>query len=159
MVYGIILGFVALFSAYYYFYGYFHVYPSLAADSFEYGFKELSDFQLNNPGKMLIIWDDKYPFGHFCFWQKLPYGVCEYSKTNTRVTVGQSRVDLPLPNIFFSLPESIADLALITNNFAPKYLVIPKKYKENFFEIPPRYRLVDVINNPDQSLAFEIYED
>lgn len=54
--YLLILSIISLYSAYYYFYGYFHVYPALAADSFEYGFKELAQFQIKKPGKMLVIW-------------------------------------------------------------------------------------------------------
>ena len=132
IVYGVVIGTMAIFSVYYYFYGYFHVYPTLASDSFEYGFKDLADFQTRNPGKMLVIWDDKYPYSHFCFWQKLSYKSCEYSKTNTRVTVGQSRVDLALPEVIFSLPNPPSDLSLITKSYTPKYLALPSRYFNQF---------------------------
>jgi hypothetical protein len=157
MVYVFALSAITLFSAYYYFYGYFHVYPALSANSFEYGFKELADFQAANPGKMLIIWDDKYPFTHFCFWQNLPYSVCDLSKIDTRVTVGDSRVDLPLPEVIFSLPKSQGDLDLIIKDFKPVFLVIPNKYIELFPAYSKNYS-VNTINNPDKTIAFEIYE-
>ena len=157
VLYTLTLSFIMLFSSYYYFYGYFHVYPALSANSFEFGFKELADFQSDNPGKMLIVWEDKYPFAHFCFWQNLPYSVCEFSKTNTRVQIGQTRVDLPLPNVLFSLPISVDDLKLITQQYSPKYIAVPSKYKKLLSLSTKNFKVVRVILNPDQSVAFEIY--
>lgn len=157
-LYTSIVGGILLFSSYYYFFGYFHVYPALSADSFEYGFKELANFQTANPGKMLIVWDDKYPYNHFCFWQNLPYSVCKTENTNTRVTVGVSRVDLALPEVIFSLPSSINDLIAIIGRYHPSYLIIPNKYNKKFSTLLENYKIIKIINNPDTSIAFEIYE-
>jgi hypothetical protein len=157
ITYFLLLSVVTLFSAYYYFYGYFHVYPALAADSFEYGFKELAQFQTKNPGKMLIIWDDKYPFSLFCFWQNLPYTDCKFEDTNTRVEIGTSRLDLALPEVIFSLPSSPTDLDLVVNGSAPKYIALPAKYKKNFQPLPKNYKLIETVKNPNLSTAFEIY--
>jgi len=158
IVYGLVLGAITIFSAYYYFYGYFHVYPELSANSFEHGFKEIVDFQTKNPGKILIIWDDKYPYLQFCFWQKLPYEICDFAKTNTRVMVGDSRVDLPLPNVLFSLPTSSSNLELITKNYEPVYLALPPRYLERFKEYQSRLKKVETVLNPDGTTAFEVYQ-
>lgn len=158
IVFGVALGIVALYSSYYYFYGYFHVYPALAADSFEYGFKELTEFQDKHPGKLLIIWDDKYPYSHFCFWQNLPYELCAPDKIKTREYLGSSRIDLPLPNVIFSLPVSVSDLELITKNYELSYVAIPKKYTKNFEDWSARRKPVEIINNPDLTPAFKIYQ-
>jgi hypothetical protein len=157
ITYLLALASITLFSVYYYFYGYFHVYPAFAADSFEYGFKELAQFQTKNPGKMLVIWDDKYPFSLFCFWQNLPYDDCKFENTNTRVEINRSRLDLALPEVIFSLPSSPTDLELVVRSSAPKYLVLPTKYKKNFLPLPKNYKLVDTVKNPDLSTVFEIY--
>ncbi len=156
--YLLILSIISLYSAFYYFYGYFHVYPALAADSFEYGFKELAQFQTKRPGKMLVIWDDKYPFSLFCFWQNLPFDDCKFEDTNTRVEIGSSRLDLALPKVIFSLPSSPTDLELVVRGSAPKYIALPTKYKKNFLPLPKNYKLVETVKNPDLSTVFEIYE-
>jgi hypothetical protein len=158
ITYLLALASITLFSAYYYFYGYFHVYPALAADSFEYGFKELAQFQLKRPGKMLVIWDDKYPFSLFCFWQNTPYSNCKFENTNTRVVVGISRVDLALPEVTFSLPKSQTDLEAITKSYSTKFVALPTKYKKDFYPLPKNYKLVETVKNPDLSTVFEIYE-
>ncbi len=158
IIYTLILFLVALFSIYYYFYGYFHVYPSLSASSFEYGFKELAIFQKTSPGKMLVIWEDKYPFAYFCFWQNLPYSACRPDKTETRVVLGGSRVDFPIPELLFSLPQSDLDLEQIISVQKPKFLALPGKYKEMFFYLSENYTIVSIVKNPDLTTAFEIYE-
>ena len=156
--YGLLVTLIALYSSYYYFYGYFHVYPALSANSFEFGFKELADFQTKNPGKMFIVWDDKYPYTHFCFWQNLPLTTCQPDNTNTRVFVNKSRVDLSLPTVFFSLPNSLADLELIINQYQPKFFVLPGKYQKEFSSYAQKYKSIKTIKNPDLTTAFEIYQ-
>ena len=158
IIFGTILSVVAIYSSYYYFYGYFHVYPSLAADSFEYGFKDLADFQIQNPGKLLILWEDKYPYTQFCFWQNLPYYLCKSDQINNKVMSGKTRVDLPLPNIIFALPASTEDLNLVVSNFTPNYIAVPKKYSETFKLYFDNKDIVKKISNPDQSTSFTVYK-
>ncbi len=157
-IYGAILIFVTIFSTYYYFFGYFHVYPALSADSFEYGFKELSDFQSANQEKLLIIWEDKYPVNHFCFWQNPPSSVCVQAKMKTRENIGQSQVDLPIPKLLFSLPSSEPDLEKIVSKYKPKNIAIPHKYLYLFPNFTMNHKIVEEIKNPDQTTSFNIYE-
>lgn len=148
-----------LFSAYYYFFGYFHVYSSLAKDSFEYGFKALSDFQQRTNSSLLITWEDKYPYSQFCFWQHLDYEVCKPAIENTkREIVGQSRVDLPLNNLIFSLPQTEADLVEIVNKYNPRYLALSSRFLKNYPTYFDKLNLVETIKNPDDTVNFYIYK-
>lgn len=158
IIFTIIFSGVFIFSIYYYFFGYFHVYPSLSASSYEFGFKEISDFQTKNNSKIIVIWDDKYPLNVFCFWQNLPYEICRTENTNSKAMVGNSRVDVALPNLIFSLPNSSEDFLQIIKNYSPKYIALPLKYNKTFSNLIQKYKLLNTIKNPDQSIAFEIYE-
>lgn len=157
-VYLLVLGAVALSSIFYYFFGYFHVYPGLAKDSFEYGFKSLSDFQLLYPKKLLITWEDKYPFLQFCFWQNKPIAICKLEDTNTRETLGESRVDLPINNVLFSLPKNEMDLNNIVKKYQPNFIAVSSRY----FSVYPNYftdkKIVKEITNPDDTISFKIYQ-
>ena len=158
LLFGVSLFGLFIFSFFYYFYGYFHVYPSLAKDSFEYGFKSLSDFQQKENSSLLIIWEDKYPYSQFCFWQKLPFTVCNPSKTNTRETLGQSRVDLPSNNIFFSLPKNENDLQQIIKKYQPDFIALSTRFLANYPKVFLSLELVDTIKNPDNTISFYIYQ-
>jgi hypothetical protein len=157
ITYVVIIFLIGLYSAYYFYFGYFHVYPALAAQSFEYGFKEVADFQTANPGKMLIIWDDKYPVGYFCFWQKLPANMCDQTELNSYEKINDTRIDLPLDNLLFSLPKNEKDFTAVTAKYQPKYLVVPSKYLGLFPKIEKSTSLVYTINYPDQTIAFSVY--
>ena len=128
IIYCLLLLAVFTFSAHYYLFGYFHVYPSLAKNSFEYGFKGLSDFQQTTKVKMLVIWEDKYPIGLFCFWQNLPYDVCKAENLNKSEIVGESRVDLPNKNIHFSLPKNEKDLEAIVTKYKPSHIALSTRF-------------------------------
>lgn len=157
--YGCLIAVVGLYSIYSFLFGYFHVYPALSAPHWEYGFKELSDFQATHPGKFLTIWDDKYPVWYFCFWQKLPNTVCDQNviNTKTRESINNTRIDLPIDNLLFSLPETESDLDEIVAKYKPTYVVIPIKYSTNFPNFKKNAILTKTIEYPDQTTAFTIY--
>lgn len=157
-LFGAILFFISLFSVYYFYYGYFQVYPALSAQSFEFGFKELADFQQATPGAMLVIWDDKYPVNYFCFWQRLPFVVCDPKQMAKNELVNTTRVDLPTSSLLFTLPKNENDLVLIINQYKPRYLVVPTKLVGYFVNIEKKYSILQTILNPDQTPAFKIYK-
>lgn len=158
IIYGIFLFVIFMLSVHYYFFGYFHVYPSLAKNSFEYGFKGLSDFQQSTKDKMLIIWEDKYPIGLFCFWQNLPYDVCKSENLGESEVVGETRVDLPNKNIYFSLPKNEKDLEEIITKYKPNHIALSNRFLENFPTYFKKYKIVDIIKNPDDTSNFYIYQ-
>lgn len=148
-----------LFSAYYFYYGYFHVYPTISAQSWEYGFKEVSDFNSDNPEKMLIIWDDTYPYLYFCFWQKLPHDICNPTIIDkARENINDTRIDLPFENLLFSLPKNEFDLTEIIQKYKPKYVVIPQKRQTLFPVFIKKNIPIETIKYPDQTTAFSIYQ-
>lgn len=157
-IYFIVLSGFFIFSSFYYFYGYFHVYPGLAKNSYEYGFKDLSDFQQNSGSNMLIIWEDKYPYNQFCFWQKLPFSLCDPSKTNLRETLGESRIDLPSKRIIFSLPKNEADLDIVVKKYQPEFIVLSTRFAENYPKYFLNARLENTVINPDKTISFYIYQ-
>jgi hypothetical protein len=146
------------FSTYSFLFGYFHVYPALAASHFEYGFKELSDFQVTHRSlPMLVVWDGYYPQRQFRFWQQTP--ASEYSSfTPKSIEVGASVVYQTFPNLYFSLPKTVEDLRQFIAGSKVPYLVLPA----DFLVRNPEYKrpdkeMVDVIKYPDGSTAFVIY--
>ena len=156
VIFGTFVVLLGIIATYNFLFSYFHVYPSLSASHWEYGFKEISEFQIQNPGKMLIIWEDKYPVWYFCFWQKLPGSTCDQNKMINSETVNSSRIDLPIPNLLFSLPQSKTDLNTIISKYNPKYLVIPIKYEMDFQDIEKNKKVLETIKYPDQTTAFTI---
>ncbi len=156
-VYLLVLGTIAFSSIFYYFFGYFHVYPGLAKDSFEYGFKNLSDFQLLHPKKLLITWEDKYPYLQFCFWQNRPIAGCKFEDTNTREVSGESRADLPISNLLFSLPKNEIDLNKIVNKYQPDYIAVSSRYFSMYPNFFTNKKLAAEIKNPDDTVSFRVY--
>lgn len=157
-VYVIVIFSIGLYSAYYFYFGYFHVYPELAAQSYEFGFKEIADFQRSNREKMLIVWDDKYPTLYFCFWQKLPANLCDSSNTKSTDTVGETPIFLPLNNLLFTLPKTESDFYSVIVKYKPIYIVISSRYSGVYPNIEKQNNLVKTISYPDQSTAFSIYQ-
>lgn len=157
IVYGFTISVIGLYSIYSFLFGYFHVYPALSAAHWEYGFKEVSDFQTTHPGKILVIWDDKYPVWYFCFWQKLPPYVCDQENINNSEMINDSRIDLPIDNLFFSLPKTGTDLDLIITKYKPANVAIPVKYETFFPSFKKNATLVQIIKYPDQTTAFTVY--
>lgn len=158
--YGILLVSLGLYSSYYFFFGYFHVYPVLSARSYEYGFKELSDFQVAyNNASMLIIWDGYYHNNDFRFWQKTPF--YQYNSFIMKeIVVGESHVFQTYPNLFFVNPKSLDDIKKILIGNAIDFIVLPDRYFVNY---PKNIEKVltthsTVIKYPDQTTAFTIYK-
>lgn len=158
IIYGLLLLAIFVFSAHYYFFGYFHVYPSLAKNSFEYGFKGLSDFQRSTGSKLLIIWEDKYPISLFCFWQNLPYDLCKAENLRKSETVGETRVDMPTKNVYFTLPKTEKDLEAIVTRYTPSHIALSDRFLEIYPEFFKDYKIVDTIKNPDDTSSFYIYQ-
>lgn len=158
VIYSLLISGTVMFSSYYFYYGYFHVYPTISAQSWEYGFKELSDFNEKNPERMLIVWEDKYPVWYFCFWQNLPKTTCEQKLINSSENINNSRIDLPTDSLLFSLPQNEKDLELIIKQYKPAFVAIPGKYMNNFPDFREENSPVQIIKYPDQTISFSIYK-
>jgi len=149
---------VLLFSAYSFLYGYFYVYPTLSAPSFEYGFQQLSDFQQdNNNTSMLVIWEGFYPNQYFRFWQQTPPG--EYLNfTSSKISINQSIFYQSFGNLFFAWPKNVTDLNEFITTHKPDYIAFPNDYLDKNPEYkanlnPPQ----KIIPYPNHTPAFTIY--
>lgn len=157
--YIILLIILALYSAYYFFYGYFQVYPSLSARSYEYGFKELSDFQVNhNNASMLVIWDGYYHNNDFRFWQNTSSNQLSSFKLK-QLSAGESGFTQTFSNLYFVKPKTAADVEKFIKQNSIKFVVFPDRYYINYpeqldkdFATPSA-----VIRYPDQSPALKIF--
>jgi len=156
--YGMLIALVSLYSVYYFFYGYFHVYPALSARSYEYGFKELSDFQdTHNHAPMLVIWDGYYHYGDFRFWQKTPLGQFQAFKLK-RLDYGDSTFWQTFPDLYFSAPKTVADFNLFLKDTKPVYVVLPDRHFVKYpVEIEAFLEPVEEVKYPDQTTAFQIF--
>mgnify|MGYP005850132507 CR=1 FL=1 len=161
LVYILSLSLVGLYSAYAFFFGYFHVYPYQleTARSYEYGFKALSDFQVENDGaSLLIIWDGHYPQYHFYFWQQLPES--EYRELVFEdIVVGESHFYHPAPNLYFVNPYTTTDVLEFVDRYGPDYLVLPDRYFVKYPTdlVPEDEKPVKQILYPTGDVAFSIY--
>jgi hypothetical protein len=159
IVFASVTAMTLIFSAFYFYYGYFHVFPTSSAESWEYGFKEITEFSAVNPEKMLIIWDDRYPYLYFCFWQQLSPELCNPQKiVNMVEMVNDTRVDLPFPNLLFSMPKNETDLSQIVKKYKPMYIVLFHRYAEKFPQIIKDNKLIKEIEYPNRDIAFSIYK-
>jgi hypothetical protein len=156
--YGIFVTLIGLYSAYYFFYGYFHVYPALSARSYEYGFKELSDFQVaHKDASMLIVWDGYYHNNDFRFWQKTPADQYQSFKMK-RLTYGESVFWQTWPNLYFSAPKSVKDLKSFLLENPVIYIVLSDRFFVKYpEEIENLFPLLQEVIYPDQTTAFQIY--
>lgn len=159
-IYILFISFTLIFSVYTFLYGYFKVYPKLSstAQSFEYGFKDLSDFQAENQNaSMLIVWQGFYPDYTFRFWQQT-----SFNKTFKRkkIASGDSVFYQTFDNLFFAWPASKNDLDTFLSKYQSNidYLIYPS----NYLIRNPEYLLltepVKVIINPDGKPSFTIYK-
>lgn len=157
--YGVLVGLIGLYSAYYFFFGYFHVYPSLSARSYEYGFKELSDFQVaNNNATMLVVWDGYYHNNDFRFWQTTPFD--QYNAFKLReVVVGQSHFNQTFPNLYFVSPKSAKDVLEFIKQNPVSFVVLPDRYFVNYpVELGTKFGSPSaVILYPDKTPALQIF--
>lgn len=148
-----------VYSVYSFLFQYFQVYPLSSARSFEYGFKELADFQKEKSNQsMLVIWDGYYPNSYFRFWQKTDYKEYFDAKMST-VLVSESKFSKTFYNLYFSIPSTEKDLIAFVNQNAVSYLVLPEDFKIKFsdyqiFKNTPE----KIINYPDTSPAFSIFK-
>lgn len=152
---------VGIYSAYAFFFSYFHVYPYQleTARSYEYGFKALSDFQVENDGaSLLIVWDGHYPQYHFYFWQKLTES--EYRQLVFEdIVVGESHFYHPAPNLYFVNPYTTNDVLEFIDMHQPDYLVLPDRYFVKYPTdlVPEDEQPVKQVLYPTGEVAFSIY--
>ena len=156
IVFVLSISLIGIFSVFSFLYSYFNVYPALSAKSFEYGFKELSDFQQeNHNANMLIIWNGYYPNMHFRFWQKTPF-VDFQSFVPQAININNSVFYQRFSNLYFVWPKTEADIVSFIKAQKPIFIVFPA----NFIKSYPEYamqNLVQVIKYPDGTDDFLIY--
>jgi len=150
---------IGFYFVYYFLFAYFHVYPARAAKSHEFGFKELSDFQIEHESKpILVVWDGYYPHSYFRFWQATD--AKEYSLfVPTDIKINQSVFHKMYPNLYFSLPQSEADFKKFTEKENISFIVFPSdllgKYSKYILLDNPPF---ETVFYPDQTPAFYIYQ-
>ena len=157
-VYATAVVLIGVYSTYYFFFGYFHVYPALSAYSWEYGFKQVSQFNASHGDRvMLIIWENQYSV--FCFWNNIPYEKCD-PRNFKDIQIGASTLHQSLPNLFTSRPETLIDYENIIKNYSPEYIAIPKKYLEKYQLTTEKYfSQIETIHNPGGEIAFIIFNN
>lgn len=156
--YFILLTLIFVYSAWSFFYGYFHVYPALSARAYEYGFKKLSDFQVSHQNApMLVIWDGYYHNGDFRFWQRTPFDQYEAFRLK-QIVIGESTFWQTFPNLYFSSPKSVDEARSFIKQYKPSYVVLPDRYFVKYpVEIENLLDPVEQIKYPDQTIAFQIF--
>ncbi len=156
--YFIFLSLIFIYSAYYFLYGYFHVYPALSARAYEYGFRELSDFQTSHENRtMLIVWDGYYHNNDFRFWQKTSFDQYESFKTK-QIVIGESTFWQTYPNLYFSSPKSADETKDFIKQYHPDYIVLPDRYFVKYpMEIEKLLIPIKEIKYPDQTTALQIF--
>ena len=151
--YALLLLFVATYSVGSFLYGYFSVYPSLSAKSYEYGFKDLSQFQqANDNASMLVVWNGFYPNTVFRFWQQTPFADYQGFKPYNH-QINHSIFRQTYTNLIIGWPDNPTDLNQALTTLKPDYLAIPVLYDYKSFFNP-----VKIINYPDSTPAFFIYK-
>ena len=152
------LSLIFIYSAWSFFYGYLHVYPALSARAYEYGFKELSNFQVNHQNApILVVWDGYYHNGDFRFWQRTPFDQYEAFKLK-QIVIGESTFWQTFPNLYFSSPKSVDDYNKFIKQYKPSFIILPDRYFVKYpLEIEDFLDLVDKIKYPDQTIAFQIF--
>ena len=159
ILYGIAVSLITLYSIWYFFFGYFHIYPAISGHAFESGFKELSDFQVAHDEKtMLIIWDGYYPYTQFLFWQNTPVSEYEQMKI-TPIPIGETTFWRTLPNLYFANPKQTIDVANFIEKYQPDYMVFPDRYFVKWSDdlLILTDEKVDQIDYLDKTTAFDIY--
>ncbi|KKT73890.1 MAG: PMT family glycosyltransferase, 4-amino-4-deoxy-L-arabinose transferase [Microgenomates group bacterium GW2011_GWA2_44_7] len=159
LIAGLVISIALVYSTYAFLFGYFHVYPQLAARNYEFGFKELSDFQFASGNvAMLVIWDGYYPSRYFRFWQQTP-GDDYLDYRTSDLSFGLSVFYQRFPNLYFSLPKTEEDLmGFVKKERIPYWAVSDEFLKKN-----PEYRqrdemIAQIIKYPDNTDDFVIYK-
>jgi len=146
------------YSIYYFLFGYFHIYPALAAKSYEYGFRQLAEFQLENKNKsMLVVWDGYYPNVSFRFWQETP-AVDYKSFEMERIKIGETTFFKTYGNLSFSLPKSEEEIVKFIKENDIAFVALPSGLRSSYkgFGILNQ-SLIKIINYPDKSPAFYLF--
>jgi hypothetical protein len=140
-------------------FNYFHVYPAKSARSFEYGFKELADWQKEeNFQPLLVIWDGYYPCSYFGFWQPTFFKNLN-NFTVKKIAVEQSNFYQGGENLYFSLPRTENDLQTFLKENKISFLALPGDLKESFNSYQLfKQKPIKIINYPDQTPAFYLYQ-
>jgi len=140
-------------------FNYFHVYPAKSARSFEYGFKELADWQKEEKFQsLLVIWNGYYPRSYFGFWQPSFYKNLN-DFTVKKITLGQSNFYQGGENLYFSLPRTENDLQTFLKENKISFLALPGDLKESFNSYQLfKQKPIKIINYPDQTPAFYLYQ-
>ncbi len=160
-LYFLSLTLVFLYSAFYFFFGYFHVYPyqRSTAQSFEYGFKELADFQItNDSAPMLIIFRGPYPENDFYFWQKLTAQQFSDLKFED-IVIENSHFYHPSPTRYYVAPYKTKDVLNFLSRYKVPYLVLPDDY---YLKYPTQLNTIfgqpiKTIYYPDGQINFRIF--
>jgi len=150
---------IGFYFVYYFLFAYFHVYPARAAKSYEFGFKELSDFQIKQESKpMLVVWDGYYPHFYFRFWQATD--AKKYSLfVPIKIQINQSVFHKMYSNLYFSLPQSETDLREFAEKDNISFVVFPSELFEKYSEyILLEHPSFETVFYPDQTPAFYIYQ-
>jgi hypothetical protein len=152
------LSLIFIYSAWSFFYGYLHVYPALSARAYEYGFKELSNFQVNHQNApILVVWDGYYHNGDFRFWQRTPFDQYEAFKLK-QIVIGESTFWQTFPNLYFSSPKSVEDYKNFIKQYEPVYVILPDRYFVKYpVEIENLLDPIEQIMYSDQTIAFQIF--
>lgn len=160
-IYSLILALLVSYSAFYFYFDYFHAYPyrTSTAHAYEYGFSDLSDFQVeNNNSTLLIVWDGYYPYGHFLFWQKiLPKEYAQYQFED--IVINNSHFYHPLPKLYFVKPYQSKDISEFVARYHPDYLVLPDRYYINYPDdlVKESEQPIKIISYPNGEPNFTIY--
>lgn len=149
---------IFIFSVYYFIFGYFHVFPALAARDFDYGFKEIALFQTASEKKILVIWDGYYPHWHFRFWQNTDY--LEFKQFRSEeIKFGNEIIHKRHKDLYFANIKDVKKLLGIMKAEKISYVVIPvnhyNRYSDTLSEV---FKDIQTINYPSGELAFKIYE-
>jgi len=147
------------FSIYSFLFNYFHVYPAKSARSFEYGFKELADWQRREDEQsLLVIWEGYYPRSYFGFWQPSFYkNLSDFIVK--KITIEQSNFYQGGENLYFSLPRTENDLQIFLKENKISFLALPGDLKESFSSYQLfKQKPINIINYPDQTPAFYLYQ-
>lgn len=154
------VGIFATYSFYAFLFGYFYVYPTLSAKSYEYGFKQLALWQKNHfdDGHMLVVWQGYYPAAYFKWWQNYPlesftnpYEKRIGNKTNAYYKINEG--------LYFGWPSSSDDFYAFVEKNNVRWVVFAGDYlKANPGYIKGNVKIAYQVDYPDATKAFLVYD-
>ncbi len=142
MSYWAIIGILIFFSSWNFYFKYFHVYPAMAASSFEDGWRELALWQNQHTDQpLLVINQGYYADETFRFYQQPPLN--QYTQSAVNITeLGQTKFYQTAPNLYFAWPHNPQDLATFIQSHPNLYIAYPKDY----LNLYPKYQPLAPIN-------------